>query len=85
MIKSTYSLSEETVRELDRLAKHHAISKSEVLRRAVHQMARQDHPSEGGETTAALDELQRRLGLTAQAADAWASQVRRERFAVERT
>jgi Arc/MetJ-type ribon-helix-helix transcriptional regulator len=83
VIKATYSLDEQTVRDLERLARRLGTSKSDVLRRAVRRMARQEQPPEG-QDVAALEELQRRLGLTAEQADAWASRVRRERAETER-
>lgn len=77
-IKSTYSLDPRTVRDLERLARHFGTSKSEVLRRAVQSLARQE-----GDAAAnglhALDELQKSVGLTGERAEDWAAQVRRER------
>lgn len=77
-IKSTYSLDPRTVRDLERLARRFGTSKSEILRRAVHALARQEAPPEG-QSLQALEELQKSVGLTAEGAEDWAAQVRRER------
>lgn len=82
-IKATYSLDEETVRELERLAERLGVSKSEALRMAVHRLARVDL-APGRLETAALDELEAHLGLTEDAAEEWVERVRRERIASER-
>ncbi len=78
-MKATYSLDEETVQVLERLARRLAVSKSEVLRRAIHDLARSDL-APGDTEVAALDELQRKLGLTMRDAEEWESQVRSERL-----
>jgi len=77
-IKSTYSLDPRTVRELERLARRYGTSKSEVLRRAVQSLARQESEPEANGLRA-LDELQQRVGLTEERAEDWAAQVRSER------
>jgi predicted transcriptional regulator len=77
-VKSTYSLDVETIRKLDRIAARWRVSKSEVLRRAIEVVARdqlEDVPS----PLQALDELQKSLKLTKQQADSWSRQVRTER------
>lgn len=79
-IKATYSLDEATIRVLERLARRLKVSKSEVVRRAIDQMARQDPASPHMEEKA-LNLLQERLGLTTRKADEWESQVRTERLA----
>ena len=78
MIKSTYSLDPQTVRELDQLARYFGTSKSEVLRRAVLALARQQTDAETG-AQQALDDLQNSMDLSKSAADDWLEQVRRER------
>jgi len=78
MIKSTYSLDPRTVRELERLARRFGTSKSEVLRRAVQSLARQEGEPEATGLQA-LDELQQRVGLTEERAEDWAEHVRYER------
>lgn len=82
-VKATYSVDEETIRALERLARRLNVSKSEVLRRAIDQMARAGlAPGEAEES--ALDALQHRLALTTADADKWVSRVRRERLASTR-
>lgn len=79
-VKSTYSLDEETVRTLDRVAQRLRVSKSEALRLAIHHLARLD-TARGDMELAALDELQRQLALTESEATEWEARVRRERLA----
>jgi Arc/MetJ-type ribon-helix-helix transcriptional regulator len=85
-IKSTYSLDPQTVRDLERLARKYGTSKSDVLRRAVQSLAAQEMTPEA-EGLVALGELQERIGLTAEKADAWVAEVRSERaeFTATRT
>jgi len=82
-IKSTYSLDPRTVRDLERLARRFGTSKSEVLRRAVQSLERQESEPEANGLHA-LDELQQSAGLTEQQAEDWAAQVRRERAEMSR-
>jgi hypothetical protein len=82
-VKATYSLDEETVRELEGLAARLGVSKSEALRMAVRHLARAE-VAPGQLEIAALDELEARLGLTEERAEEWAGRVRRERLASER-
>jgi len=77
-IKSTYSLDPRTVRELERLARRFGTSKSEILRRAVHALARHETQPEP-QSLQALEELQKSVGLTTEGAEDWAAQIRRER------
>jgi hypothetical protein len=77
-VKSTYSLDVETIHKLDQLAARWRVSKSEVLRRAIELVAR-DQLDEGPFPLQALDELQKSLKLTKQQADSWSRQVRSER------
>lgn len=82
-IKSTYSLDPQTVRDLERLARQYGTSKSDVLRRAVQALAaREATPETQG--LLALEALQKRIGLSAAQAEAWASEVRSERARMER-
>ena len=78
-VKSTYSLDVETIRKLDRVAARWKVSKSEVLRRAIEVVAR-DQLEEVPSPLQALDELQKSLKLTKQQADQWSRQVRTERM-----
>jgi hypothetical protein len=79
-IKATYSLDPETVRVLDQVSRRWGVSKSEALRRAIH--AASDLPGEAvNEKLAALDRLQKSLGLTMESADAWIREIRAERRA----
>jgi len=59
-IKSTYSLDQETVHQLERMAKRLKISKSAALRRAIRLAARTELPP-GEEQLEALEELQQSL------------------------
>jgi len=77
-IKSTYSLDVETVRTLEDLARRWRVSKSEALRRAIRGASGQT-PRAADEAIAALDRVQRALGLTRSRATAWARRVRAER------
>jgi hypothetical protein len=79
-IKATYALDPATVRTLERMAKRWKVSKSEALRRAIRAAAETD--ATGVEDPlAALDGLQRHLGLTRKAAHRWRSAARTERSA----
>ncbi|MFU8821417.1 MAG: ribbon-helix-helix protein, CopG family [Gammaproteobacteria bacterium] len=82
-IKSTYSLDPQTVRDLERLALKYGTSKSDVLRRAVRSLAAQESSPEAPGLQA-LEELQKRIGLTEENAADWATKVRRERAEMER-
>ena len=77
-IKSTYSLDPQTVRDLERLARKYGTSKSDVLRRAVQALAAQEGSPET-QGLLALEKLQKRVGLSAEQAEAWAAEVRSER------
>jgi hypothetical protein len=77
-IKATYSLDEETVRLLERLARQWDVSKSEALRRVIRAVATEPRANDA---TAALDRLQQSLGMTEVAAAAWARRSRAERRA----
>ena len=77
-IKSTYSLDVETVQKLERMASRLGITKSEALRRAI-RAAAAEGSGEHLPAVAALEELQRSLGLTAAAAKDWAEGARDER------
>ena len=77
-IKSTYALDVETVRKLDQVASRWKVSKSEVLRRAIELVAR-DQLGEPTPPLQALDELQRSVKLTRQRTEKWSREVRKER------
>lgn len=79
MIKGTYSLDTETVRDLEQMASHWGVSKSEALRRAIRTTA-QTLPSAASPLDA-LDELQKSLNLSPAKARAWGRRVRSERRA----
>ena len=81
-IKATYSMDEETVRLLDRVATRWGVSKSEALRRAIRSAA----AAEGEKVPAieTLSRIQKGLGLSATVAAAWARQARAERRASSR-
>lgn len=82
-IKSTYSLDPQTVRDLERLARKYRTSKSDILRRAVQSLAAQEATPEA-QGLQALEELQKRIGLTRKKADDWVTEVRRERAEMDR-
>jgi hypothetical protein len=79
-IKSTYALDQETVQRLERMARRWGVSKSEVLRRAIHAAARESS-AVGTDAVSALDELQRSLRVSRAKAQAWAERRRAERRA----
>lgn len=79
-IKATYSLDVETVSALERLAQRWNTSKSEALRRLIMQGDDQaeDVPAN---KIAALERLQKSIGLTENTAAKWIGDVRVERRA----
>ena len=81
-IKATYSLDEDTVRLLEKVAERWGVSKSEAVRRAIRAAA----DSEAASTPAlqTLTRIQDSLGLTTAVAAAWARQARAERRASSR-
>jgi hypothetical protein len=80
-IRSTFSLDRETVAALDQLAARWGVSKSEAFRRIVHAAARVEEVDAAGDALTALDELQERLKLTEEQAQAWIREIRAERGA----
>lgn len=78
-IKSTYSLDLETVRALERIARRWRVSKSEALRRAIRAASGDVEAMGTGDALAALDRLQRSVGLSRSGARAWSERVRVER------
>lgn len=78
-IRSTFALDPETVAALDHLAERWSVSKSEVVRRIVHTAAVIEEADAASDAIAALEELQKRLGLTEEQADEWIREVRAER------
>ena len=79
-VKSTFSLDVDTMRQLERLAKHWNTSKSGALRRAIRSAAA-SISSGHNEALDALDRLQDMLALDHDSAHAWADEVMRERKA----
>ena len=79
-VKTTYALDAETVDLIDRMARRWGTSKSDVLRRAVRVAAQaaRDEPDGG---LAALEKLQRGVGLSPAHGRAWAGRARAERRA----
>jgi hypothetical protein len=77
-IKSTDALDVDTIRKLDGVAARWQVSKSEVLRRAIEAVARQQ-AEEAPSPVEALDQLQKSLKLTAHRARKWSLEVRQER------
>jgi hypothetical protein len=82
-VKTTYSLDIETVKALEALAKSWNVSKSEALRRAIRSASGQAL-SEEPEPLRALRELQKKLGLTIEAARRWERTTTLERRAYSR-
>lgn len=66
------------MRKLDRVAARWKVSKSEVLRRAIEVVAR-DQLGEATPPLQALDELQKSVKLSRQETDKWSREVRNER------
>ena len=79
MIKGTYSFDVDTVQNLEQMASHWGVSKSEALRRAIRTTA-QSLPTAVSPLDA-LDQLQRSLNLNPANAQAWSRRVRTERRA----
>ena len=77
-IKSTYALDVETIRKLERVAARWKVPKSEVLRRAIDLVAR-DQLGDAPTPLQALDELQKRVKLARRRTDEWLREVRNER------
>jgi predicted transcriptional regulator len=77
-IKSTYALDVDTIRKLDRVAARWKVSKSEVLRRAIDVVAR-EQAADAPSPVEALDQLQKSIKLTARQAGKWVLEVRKER------
>jgi hypothetical protein len=83
-IKATYSLDQETVHLLDRVASRWGVSKSEALRRAIRSAAEAAGERETVPGLEQLSRIQKGLGLSASVAAAWARQSRAERRAGSR-
>jgi hypothetical protein len=71
-IKATYSLDEDTVRLLEKVAERWGVSKSEALRRAIRAAA--DSEAARNPALQTLTRIQDSLGLTTAVAAAWARQ-----------
>jgi len=76
-IKGTYTLDAETVRTLETLARRWRTSKSAALRRVI-RAAALERPDPSSKL-AALDQLQKQVGLSKAAAARWEAEVRKER------
>lgn len=79
-VKATYSLDEETMRQLESTARRLGTSKSETIRRAIALLAGSE-PDTAHSQLAALDDLQALVARSDIDLDAWAADVRREREA----
>jgi hypothetical protein len=77
-IKSTYALDVETIRKLERVAARWKVPKSEVLRRAIDVVAR-DQLGDAPTPLQALDELQKSVKLARRRTDEWSREVGNER------
>ena len=80
-IKATYSLDVETIRALERTSRRWRVSKSEVLRRAIHAVDKGGYPAFEDDALVALNELQQSLGLSDDAASRWQESAGNERYA----
>lgn len=80
-IRTTFSLDPDTIAALDRLAEKWQVSKSEAFRRIVDAAAAVEEVDWASDALAALDELQSRLALSREQADAWVREVRAARRA----
>ncbi|MGQ0767078.1 MAG: ribbon-helix-helix protein, CopG family [Gemmatimonadota bacterium] len=79
-IKGTYSLDQETVKLLDRLARRWRVTKSEALRRSIRSAAAADSSANQPEL-ALLDQLQAAAVREVPSIRKWAASVREERRA----
>lgn len=80
-IRTTFALDPDTVTALDHLAERWSVSKSEVVRRIVRTAAIIEEADAASDAIAALEELQERLALTEEQADAWIRAIRADREA----
>jgi Ribbon-helix-helix protein, copG family len=80
-VRSTFALDPETVDSLDRLARLWEVSKSEALRRIVNTASVVEEIDAASDALAALDEVQRLLGLDEDKAEVWIRRIREERVA----
>jgi predicted transcriptional regulator len=78
-VRSTFALDPGTVDALDRLARRWRMSKSEALRRIVSAASVIDEVDEASDALVALGELQQRIGLSEETANAWIREIRAER------
>lgn len=78
-VRATFALDPGTASSLDRLAERWSVSKSEALRRIVRAAAAVEEVDASADALAALEELQARLHLDAERAEAWVRRVREER------
>ncbi len=77
-VESTYALDVETIRKLESVAARWGVSKSEVLRRAIDAVAR-EQAAVAPSPLEALEELQTSLKLSPSRAQKWSREVREER------
>ena len=77
-VKATYSLDVETARALEDMASRWGVSKSEALRRAIRAAGHEPAPG-ASRALAALDALQRSVGLNERSAARWEKRARLER------
>ena len=83
-IKATYSLDPETIGALERVARRWGVSKSEAIRRAIHDSdagAEASADAAADARVASFDRLTQSIGLDGAATDAWVADVRAEREA----
>ena len=80
VIRSSYSFEPKTVQNLDWLAKHWRVSKSEALRRIIDERALSESQALQGKVTplAALQELQNN-SVSLETAQAWLAEVNQSR------
>jgi hypothetical protein len=78
-VRSTYALDIESVKKLERLAKHWGVSKSEALRRSIQAAA--VNQTDTADPLQAFEVLQRSLNLSKRKARQWEDSVRANRRA----
>lgn len=78
-LKSTYTLDVDTIRKLERLAARWRVSKSEALRRAIDEAAREDGAF-SATPLESLKRLQQSIHLSKKELEVWACNSRRQRL-----
>jgi predicted transcriptional regulator len=79
MLKSTFSLDEESIAKLQRLARKWQVSKTEVLRRALHQAAQREAAHSPEAKIATLHRLQKQFAEAGVDFERWKRDTKRGR------